>query len=317
MTAGDRRPAGAVEYREHPRSYREVAAIVAVLVIGFLIDLTFDVGGAVAHLPGWIVAVVLVGGLDAVFVAAARSTRAMIVTSDEVWVGDEMIERRDVVGVVPPDTRDLPVLGWPNGKPGRTRGVALRLGDGREVLVPSRRPQRLAAVLGATAAPGREPAAVRAATDADLGLLAEIDERAEIVFRLSGVDLPAIEWTMPDDAVATFVADDPVAGVVGFAVLTAVDGDAHLAEIAVLPSAMRGGLGSRLLEHAVQWAAAARYPAVTLTTFADVPWNAPWYSRRGFVETSDCGSELAQVRVKENEQGLDAAGRRVTMRRAL
>lgn len=37
-----------------------------------------------------------------------------------------------------------------------------------------------------------------------------------------------------------------------------------------------------LLEQVIEGAQQMRYPAVTLTTFRDVPWNAPFYTRLGF-----------------------------------
>lgn len=313
MSSDDPGPRGEIEYRERPRSYVEVLGVAVVVAVGFVIDLAFDVHGAVTHLPGWLVALALLAGIDAIFVASARATRTLTVTADEVWVGDEMVPRAAISGAVPPDRRDLPVLGWPNGKPGRTKGVALQLDDGRDVLVPSRRPERLAGVLGAVEAPPRAPAEIRPMRPDEADLLAEIDARADIVFGLSGIELPDIDFAVPDDALAVFVVDDPP---VGFVVLTEVDGHAHVAEIAVLPSVMRTGLGSRLLEHACEWAAGQGYGAVTLSTFADVAWNGPWYAGHGFVEIEPDTDGLRAVREREAALGLDAAGRRIIMRRA-
>lgn len=310
-----RGPVGAVEYGEE-RSYVEVLLVIAVLAVGFGIDVGFDASGALTHLPGWLIAVGLVAGIDAILVASVRATRSLVVTADEVWVGDEMITRADIAGVVAPDIPDLPVLGWPSGKQGKTKGVALRLDDGRDVLVPARHPEQLAAVLDVDEAAPREPAAIRDATDDDMLLLAEVDERAGIVFGLAGVDLPEIPFVAPDDAVAIFVADDSIAGVVGFVALTEVDGLAHIEEIAVVPSVMRTGLGSRLLEHACTRARDAGYAAVTLCTFADVAWNGPWYVERGFVAAEPTAG-LRALRDRERELGLDAAGRRIVMRREL
>ena len=48
-------------------------------------------------------------------------------------------------------------------------------------------------------------------------------------------------------------------------------------------------------------------PAVTLTTFRDVPWNAPYYERCGFrtLTEAELTPELAEVRARESEHGLD------------
>jgi hypothetical protein len=37
-----------------------------------------------------------------------------------------------------------------------------------------------------------------------------------------------------------------------------------------------------MLEQVIETPGRMGYPAVTLTTFRDVPWNAPFYTRWGF-----------------------------------
>ncbi|WP_206604336.1 hypothetical protein [Arthrobacter pityocampae] len=58
--------------------------------------------------------------------------------------------------------------------------------------------------------------------------------------------------------------------------------------------------------------------ALTLTTFADVPWNAPYYARLGFaiVAPERLTPGLRAVRDHEAAVGLDA-WHRVAMRRPL
>ena len=68
--------------------------------------------------------------------------------------------------------------------------------------------------------------------------------------------------------------------VVGFVLLEEVDGRGHVEEVSVHPGGQGAGVGTALLEAARAWAAAAGLDGVTLTTFADVPWNRPWYERR-------------------------------------
>src|SRR4029079_7779158 len=57
---------------------------------------------------------------------------------------------------------------------------------------------------------------------------------------------------------------------------------AHLEELDVLPAHGRRGLGARLVQHACSWAARNGFDSVTLTTFREVPWNMPFYTRLGF-----------------------------------
>ena len=59
-------------------------------------------------------------------------------------------------------------------------------------------------------------------------------------------------------------------------------------------------------------------PALTLTTFSDVPWNAPYYQRLGFaiVEPSHQGFELAAAVARET-RSIPGRAPRVAMRRPL
>lgn len=306
-------PHGERVYYEPARPYTTVWLLLLALIAGFLIDIAL--GGAVAHLPGWIIAAVLILGIDVLIVRAARSTRSLLVTTDELWVGDEMINRPEIVGLTPGIDDELPVLGWPTGMPRTIRGVTLRLVDEHDVVVPTRKPDRLRSALDVGPAEPKTPAEVRPATEAELALLADIDERAEIVFRLAGYVLPEIGFPDDlDDAMAIFVVEDPP---VGFVLITEVDALAHVEETAVVPGAMQKGLGTRLLERACEWARAEGYAAITLITYADVPWNGPWYASRGFAETDQVTPGLAALREREQALGLDDVGRRIVMRREL
>jgi predicted N-acetyltransferase YhbS len=71
------------------------------------------------------------------------------------------------------------------------------------------------------------------------------------------------------------------------------------------------GAGRALIAGVVAEARARGLQAVTLTTFRDIPWNAPFYARCGFVEVPEAefGSLFTLVREREIEAGLDAASR--------
>ena len=84
------------------------------------------------------------------------------------------------------------------------------------------------------------------------------------------------------------------------------------------PVAARRGISRRLLDHAATYATARGASALTLTTFAEVPWNAPYYARCGFrvVPDSDLSPGLSDIRAREIAHGL-YRWPRVTMRRPL
>ena len=95
-------------------------------------------------------------------------------------------------------------------------------------------------------------------------------------------------------------------------------GSARFALNAATADWARRGIGRALVEHAAGRAAAEGLAALTLTTFADVPWNAPYYARLGFrvLAEDDLTPGLRAVRAAERERGLDRWPR-VAMRRGL
>jgi GNAT superfamily N-acetyltransferase len=115
-------------------------------------------------------------------------------------------------------------------------------------------------------------------------------------------------------AAAVFAVGDPA---VGFVTLELVDGVAHVDQVSVLPEHGRKGIGRALLEAAIGWAAASGYRELTLTTYRDVPFNAPFYRTLGFTEIDHPAPGLASIRAREHESGLDGFGPRVAMRRPL
>lgn len=70
---------------------------------------------------------------------------------------------------------------------------------------------------------------------------------------------------------------------IGFALILPVDGHAHILETAVAFAHQGRGLGRQMIGMAQAWAIGAGYREMTLTTYRDVPWNAPFYTKLGFV----------------------------------
>ena len=98
---------------------------------------------------------------------------------------------------------------------------------------------------------------------------------------------------------------------IGFATCEAFEHELHLWELAVRHDAQGKGAGRALIAGVIDEARARGLPAVTLTTFRDIPWNAPFYARCGFVEAppDEFGPFLTLVREKEVDIGLDVANR--------
>ena len=137
------------------------------------------------------------------------------------------------------------------------------------------------------AARGAAPA-VRPATSADRALLADVQRSSAAVFTVSGLAAPP-PVELPADAVL-FAAGEPA---VGFLALTAVDGDAHVAGVWVVPGSMRRGVGTALLLAAERHAAGCGHRRVTAVTTDGVPWQAGFFGHHGYLPTS-AGPRLAE-----------------------
>ena len=68
----------------------------------------------------------------------------------------------------------------------------------------------------------------------------------------------------------------------GFSAVDEMDREGYLAELGVDFAYQGRGLGRRLVAAACNWARQAGFTSILLSTFKDVPWNAPYYARQGF-----------------------------------
>jgi GNAT superfamily N-acetyltransferase len=115
-----------------------------------------------------------------------------------------------------------------------------------------------------------------------------------------------------------FVAASDDGELLGYAMVELVDDHAHLEQLSVLPDHGGQGIGTELLDAVAGWATNQGHTEVTLTTFRDVPFNAPLYAKRGFeVVPEDEWTDALRDRVAhEATLGLDPSAR-VVMRRPL
>ena len=140
----------------------------------------------------------------------------------------------------------------------------------------------------------------------DLDMAVVADDEPPTVDELAAFQRDGRAW------VATAQDDAPVA----YLLVDVVDGAAHVEQVSVHPQHARQRLGERLIDTAASWARDRSLGTLTLTTYADVPWNGPYYRRLGFevVPEHEVGSGLRSVREHEAARGLDAWPR-VVMRR--
>ncbi|MGI9433045.1 MAG: GNAT family N-acetyltransferase [Myxococcota bacterium] len=102
---------------------------------------------------------------------------------------------------------------------------------------------------------------------------------------------------------------------VGFAFVEELGGGFHLDELDVHPDHGRRGVGAALVRTVCAAARDRGFPCVTLTTFRDVAWNAPFYEQLGFraLAAEELSPELTALVRSEAQRGL-AADLRVVMR---
>ncbi len=142
----------------------------------------------------------------------------------------------------------------------------------------------------------------------DIGMSAIAADEPPALAVLAGYQRAGRAWVRVDDAnlpVAYLIAD-------------VIDGSLHLEQVSVHPGSAHRGMGRSLIEHAAGHAKDEGLPALTLITFARVPWNAPYYERCGFwyLDDAELTPGLRALRRREAEHGLDRWPR-VCMRRDL
>lgn len=117
---------------------------------------------------------------------------------------------------------------------------------------------------------------------------------------------------------ATWIAADGADRPVGFAVASDEGPFFYLHELSVDPAHMRRGIGTALLRAVVDHARWAFHTTLALDTFRTVPFNAPFYEKRGFfeVERSVVPEPLAALAERNRPPGIHPAAR-VTMVRRL
>jgi GNAT superfamily N-acetyltransferase len=154
---------------------------------------------------------------------------------------------------------------------------------------------------------------LRPALDRDLPALQQIEREAAALFPATVLP-PHLATPLPREVLQAclaaselWVADEDAFGPIGFIAARTYGPSLHVVEMDVLPGRSRQGTGSRLLQHLCDVARQRGHLHLTLTTFADIPWNAPFYARHGFAEITGFGAfpHLAAALQSERKQGLE------------
>ncbi|TIP06002.1 MAG: GNAT family N-acetyltransferase [Mesorhizobium sp.] len=164
---------------------------------------------------------------------------------------------------------------------------------------------------------------LRLAQEADAAALPDIEQSAGEAYR----DIAELAWIADDDNQTVerhkqlisqgtnWVAVDHHGRPVAFLSAEILDDTLHIWELAVRLDRQRMGIGSALLEEAIADARRRSLIALSLTTFRDVIWNAPFYQSLGFriLEDAEVGERLREVLRREVAHGMPES-RRCAMR---
>lgn len=131
---------------------------------------------------------------------------------------------------------------------------------------------------------------IRMADEKDIPHLQDIERSAARLFK----QIPELAW-LASGSVQTierhrqltkigsnWVATDFSGKIAGFLSAEPLENDLHIWELSVDSSQQSQGVGTALLDYAIGQARIRALSRVTLTTFRHVPWNAPFYAKRGF-----------------------------------
>ncbi|BBJ66003.1 N-acetyltransferase GCN5 [Enterobacter sp. 18A13] len=152
---------------------------------------------------------------------------------------------------------------------------------------------------------------IRPTTRNDVAALPAIERAAAGCFR----GFPALAWLADGVVISAeqhlgyverglswlaLANDHPV----GFILAEAHPSSLFIVELSVDLHSQGKGIGRQLIACVAEHARNRGLTALTLTTFRDVPWNAPFYARLGFEKMTTLTPELRRKREEETAHGF-------------
>lgn len=152
---------------------------------------------------------------------------------------------------------------------------------------------------------------IRPTTLSDVAALSAIERAAAGRFR----DIPELAWLADGEVIPAeqhldyaerglswlaLANDQPV----GFVLAEAHPSSLFIVELSVDLDWQGKGIGRQLIARVADCARKRGLTALMLTTFRDVPWNAPFYARLGFEMMTRLTPELRRKREEETAHGF-------------
>lgn len=166
--------------------------------------------------------------------------------------------------------------------------------------------------------------AIRPVRPGELRLLPALEEAADRLFLPLGIGPLPGPGTVEDFAAAAvvLVAGDPPVGLCRIDRIDRIDRisvrhGVHLEQLSVHPDHGGRGIGRALLRGAIAWSVDDGHAELTLVTYRDVRWNAPFYRTEGFVEIGPADEWLVRHGLPPEEPVMGQGGVRVVMARRL
>ncbi|MGE8147994.1 GNAT family N-acetyltransferase [Pseudomonas frederiksbergensis] len=156
--------------------------------------------------------------------------------------------------------------------------------------------------------------AIRRAHTSDAAALPAIERSAAALFRNDPslawlADAPVTDAGQHLHAIKTesvWVAELAGGALAGFLSAEQIDNQLHIQELSVSQHFQGQGIGRKLLLAAIEHSRERELAGLTLTTFRDLPWNAPFYQRFGFeiLSTAETSPRLLAILRQEIDHGL-------------
>lgn len=151
------------------------------------------------------------------------------------------------------------------------------------------------------------------ATQQDALVMPEIERSSGEAFR----QISDLAW-IADDTVTSqerhealiglgtaWVSRDANNVLTGFLTAEVREDTLHIWQMSVRSDQQRKGVGRNLIQVAENWSRSKQLAALTLTTFRDVPWNAPFYASCGFQDVDPNSYPVLRATLEaERQAGL-------------
>jgi len=164
---------------------------------------------------------------------------------------------------------------------------------------------------------------IRRSSAPDISALLNIQSAA--ASRFAGLGLIETADGMPDAIPSEAFATAAIQGLlftaehqyrcVGFALSSVERPDLYIDQLSVIPDSGRKGVGSSLLGAMSAEASRRGLWGVSLSTFRNVPWNAPFFEKCGFQEVPHSGLALWQLDIERTQAATMDVQSRCFMRR--